>query len=61
MVLGDRLNSSGGCKAVLMPRARLGWVNTENVGELVCGRRFLMKMKGRIYWSFCKIDNTVWK
>ena len=49
--LGDRLNASGGCEAAVTARARLGWVKFRECGELLHGKRFSLKIKGRIYGS----------
>ena len=49
--LGDRLNASGGCEMAVTARARLGWVKFRECGELLHGKKFLLKMKGRIYQS----------
>ena len=49
--LGDSLNASGGCEAAVTARARLGWVKFRECGEILLGRRFPLKMKGRIYRS----------
>ena len=50
--LGDRLNASGGFKAAVTARARIGWVRFRECGELLLGNRFPLKMKGKIY-GFC--------
>ena len=47
--LGDRLNASGGCESAVTARTRLGWVKFRECGELLCGRRFSLKIKGKIY------------
>ena len=47
--LGDRVNSSGGCEAAVSARARFGWVKFRECGELLNGKRFSLKMKGRVY------------
>ena len=47
--LGDRLSASGGCNAAVTARARIGWVKFRECGELLHGRRFSLKMKGRVY------------
>ena len=47
--LGDRLNASGGCEAAVRARARFGWVKFRECGELLYGKRFSLKMKGRVY------------
>ena len=47
--LGDRLNASGGCEAVVTARVRISWVRFRECGELLLGNRFPMKMKGKVY------------
>ena len=47
--LRDRLNASGGCEAAVTARARFGWVKFRECGELLYGKRFSLKMKGRVY------------
>ena len=47
--LGDRLNGSGGCEAVVTARVRIGLVRFRECGELLFGNRFPLKMKGKAY------------
>ena len=49
--LWHRLNASGGSEAAVTARTRIGWINFRECGELLYGRKFLLKMKGRIYQS----------
>ena len=49
--LGDRLNASGGSEAAVSARTRIGWIKVRECRELLYGRKFLLKMKGRIYQS----------
>ena len=49
--LRDRLNASGGSEAAVTARTRIGWIKFRDCGELLYGRKFLVKMKGRIYQS----------
>ena len=49
--LGDRVNASGGCEAVVTARARIGWVKFKECGELLNSKSFLLHMKGMIYRS----------
>ena len=49
--LGNRLNASGGSEAAVTARMRIGWIKFRECGELVHGRKFSLKMKGRIYLS----------
>ena len=46
--LRDRLNASGGCEAAVTARVRIGWVRFRKCGELFCGNRFPLKMKGKV-------------
>ena len=46
--LGYRLNPSGGSDAAVTARTRIGWIKFTECGELLYGRKFLLKMKGRI-------------
>ena len=45
------MNASGGCEAAVTARARIGWVKFKECGELLNSKRFLLKMKGMVYWS----------
>ena len=47
--LGGRLNSSGGCKAVVTARVRISWIRFKKSRELLFGNRFPLKMKGKVY------------
>ena len=47
--LGDRLNASGGCEMAVTARTRFGWAKFRECGELLRGRQFSLKMKGRVY------------
>ena len=49
--LGDRLKASGGSEAAVTARTRIGWIKFRECGELLYGRKFSLKMKGRIYQS----------
>ena len=53
--LGDRLNASGGSEAVVTARTRIEWIKFGECGELLYGRRFLLKMKERIYQSCVRL------
>ena len=46
--LGDRLNASGGCEAVITARVRIGWVRFRKCEELLLGNRFPLKTKGKV-------------
>ena len=49
--LGDRLNASGGSEAAVTPRTRIGWIKLRICGELLHGRKFSLKVKGKMYQS----------
>ena len=49
--LGDRLNASGGCETAVTSRVRIGWMKFRECGELLCERRFSLRMKGTVYRS----------
>ena len=45
------MSASGGCKAAVTARARIGWVKFKECGELLHSKRFLLKTKGMVYRS----------
>ena len=49
--LGDRLNTTGGCEIAVTARSRIGWIKFRECSEILKGRRFSLKMKGKIYKS----------
>ena len=49
--LGDRLDSQGGCEVAVTARMRLGWTKFRECGDLLRGRRYTLKFKGKIYCS----------
>ena len=49
--LGDILNASGGSEAGVTARTQIGWIKFRECGELLYGRKFLLKMKRKIYQS----------
>ena len=49
--LGDRLNASGGCEAAVTARARIGWLKFRECGEVLYGKRFSLRLKGKVYQS----------
>ena len=49
--LGDRLNATGGCETAVTARSRIGWIKFRECSEILKGRRFLLKMKGKVYKS----------
>ena len=59
--LGDRLNASGRSEAAVTARTRIGWIKFGEYGELLYGKKFSLKMKGRIYEKLHKISNAEWE
>ena len=59
--LGERLNASGGSEVAVTARKRIGRIKFRECGELLYGREFSFKMKGRIYQSCVKISNALWE
>ena len=53
--LGDRVNASGGCEAAVTARTRIGWVKFRECRELLNSKRFLLKRKGMVYWSYVRL------
>ena len=49
--LGNRLNACSGSEAAVTARTRIEWIKFRECGELLYERKFLLKMKGRIYHS----------
>ena len=49
--LGDRLNATGGCETAVTARSRIDWMKFRECSEILKGRRFSLKMKGKIYKS----------
>ena len=52
--LGDRLNASGGCEVSVTARTRLGWKKFRECEEILFGKRFSLRMKGKIYKSYVR-------
>ena len=48
---GDKLNTSSESEAAVIARIRTGWIKYRECGELLYGRKFSLKMNGRIYQS----------
>ena len=49
--LGDRLNATGGCETAVTARSRIRWMKFRECSEILKGRRFSLKMKGKMYKS----------
>ena len=43
------MNASGGSEAVVTARTRIEWIKFRKCGELFYGRKFLLKMKEKIF------------
>ena len=52
--LGNRLNASEGCEATVTARTRLGWKKFRECGEILFGKRFSLRMKGKVYKSYVR-------
>ena len=48
---GDKVNASGGCKAAVTARTRVGWVKFKECGELLNSKTFSLQTKEMVYWS----------
>ena len=51
---GDRLNASGGYEAAVTAKTRMGWNKFRECGEILFGKRFSLRMKGKIYKSYIR-------
>ena len=49
--LGDGLNARGGSEATVTAKTKIEWIKFRKCGELLYGRKFLLKTKGKIYQS----------
>ena len=49
--VGDRLNATGGCKAAVTAKTRIGWIKFREYSEILKGKKFSIKMKRKIYKS----------
>ena len=49
--LGDRFNATGGCEMAVTARSRIGWLKFREYSKILRGKRFLLKMKGKVYKS----------
>ena len=47
--LGDKLNAGGGCLSAVTARVRVGWMKFRDLSGVLCGRKWSVKMKGRVY------------
>ena len=49
-----RVSVDGGREAAVTSRTRCGWIKFWECGELLYGRRFLLKQKGSVYKSYVR-------
>ena len=47
--LDDRLNTSGQCEATVTTRTRLEWKKFREYREILFGKRFSLRMKGKLH------------
>ena len=47
--LGDKLNAGGGCLSAVTVRVRVGWMKFRELSGILCGKKWSVKMKGRVY------------
>ena len=43
--LGDRVSADGGCEVAVTVRIRCGLVKLRECGDLLCGRRYPLRLK----------------
>ena len=43
------MNATGGCETAVTARSRIGWMKFRECSKILKGRRFSLKMKGKIY------------
>jgi hypothetical protein len=52
--LGDKLNAGGGCLNAVTARVRLGWIKFSELNGVFCGRKWSVKIKGRVYKAYVR-------
>ena len=52
--LGDRLNAIEGCEVTVTARTRVEWKKFRECGEILFGKRFALRMKGKISKSYVR-------
>ena len=52
--IGDRLSAGGGCEAAVTARRGCGLAKFMECGVLPYGRRFHLRLKGVVYWSYVR-------
>ena len=53
-IIGDRDSAGGGCEAAVTARTRRGLAKLRECGELLCDRRFRLKLNGVVHKSYVK-------
>ena len=49
--LGNKLNAGGGCLSAVTARVRVGCMKFRELSAVLCGRKWSVKMKGKVYRS----------
>ena len=52
--LGDSLNASAGCEVAVTARIRVRWKKFRECREILFGKRFSLRMKGKLYKSYVR-------
>ena len=52
--LGDWVSAGGGCEAAVTVKTRCGLVKFRERSELLYDRRFPLKLKAAVYWSYAR-------
>ena len=52
--LGDRVSAGGRCESVVTAITICQWAKLRECGELLCGRRFPLKLKAAVYKSYVR-------
>ena len=47
--LGDELDAGGGCLSAVTARVRVGWRKFRELSGVLCGKKWSVKMKGKLY------------
>ena len=55
--LGNMLDGSSGCEAVVTESARIGWIGLRECVELLLGNRFPLNKKGKVYC--CSVRSAI--
>ena len=48
------MNAGGRYEAAVTARRRCGWAKLRECSELLCGRRFPLRLKGSVYKSYAR-------